>query len=437
MGGMGGGMGGMGGGMGGMGGGMGGMGGGMGGMGGGMGGMFAVPDDKAKTPLAKHHSASSVDVTPWTERLSQANEEQAAEVDREIRREVEQHVALAEAHVEANNLAAAQQEFEQVIGLVSGLLSAGYPQPWMYQALSLSMEACEYPSEDIKRVLLSSLDFEGSTEHSLRIAKYLAQKGMHSEALELLRDVAFLEPHRYDVFSLAMPLAEETQDFEALRWVCLGVLSKAWPKEHAALYDEAEMLAKVTTLKLAQEGRVMEANAFEEQVKQARKRDLAVRVTWTGDADLDIRVKEPAGTICSLSNPQTVSGGVLLGDTSSRSEAASVDGFSEFYVCSQGYAGEYDVLIRRVYGEVTGGKVTVEVYTDFGSPEQTHTIRQIDLSSEGAMLQVAVKNGHRDEPIAAAQLAHIRTEQMETGAAVLGQFAGNDSADSTSASRLF
>jgi hypothetical protein len=230
-----------------------------------------------------------------------------------------------------------------------------------------------------------------------------------------------------------MPLAKETQDYEALRWVCLGVLSKAWPKEHADLYREAEMLAKVTHLKLNQEGRVMEANSFEEQVKAARKRDLAVRVTWTGDADLDIRVKEPAGTICSLSNPQTVSGGVLLGDTSSSSEEASVDGFSEFYVCAEGYAGQYDILIRRVYGEVTGGKVTVEFYTDFGSPEQQHSVQQIDLSDEGAMVQVAVKNGHRQEPIAAAQLAHIRNEQLATGRAVLGQFGGDGVAGNSSA----
>ena len=192
------------------------------------------------------------------------------------------------------------------------------------------------------------------------------------------------------------------------------------------------MLAKVTHLKLTQEGRVMEANAFEEQVNAARKRDMVVRVNWTGDADLDIRVKEPAGTICSLSNPQTVSGGVFWATL-----PAAVKSQRRWFLgvlrLLEGYAGQYEVLIRRIYGEVTGGKVTVEIFTDFGSPDQQHTIQQIDLSDEGAMVQVAVKNGHRQEPIAAAQLAHIRNEQLATGRAVLGQFAGDGAAGNSSA----
>ncbi len=427
MGGMGGGMGGMGGGMGGMGGGMGGMGGGMGGMGG---GMFAVPDDSSKSatpsPLARDRASSSVDVEQWVVRLQDATEEEAAEIDGKIRRWVQQRVETAKAHLEAKNQAGAVNEFEKVIDLCGGLLGAGYPQPWMYQALSLSMEACDYPSQDIKRVLLSSLDFDGDTNQSLKIAKYLAGKGMRAEALELLKDVAFLEPHRYDVFALALPLAAETRDFDALRWVCVGIMSKAWPKDYVKLYDEAKLLAQATSLRLAQQGRVLEAQAFEQEIKEAMKRDMVVRVSWTGDADLDMRVKEPAGTVCSLANPQTVSGGILLGDSSSSSSEATINGFSEVYVCPQGYTGQYDVLIRKVYGKVSGGKATVEVYTDYGTPDQAYMSQQVELGENGAMIQVAVKNGHRDEPIAVAHLANVRQRQMEAGHAVLGQLGGGD-----------
>ncbi|MEZ6077421.1 MAG: hypothetical protein R3C56_17645 [Pirellulaceae bacterium] len=72
---------------------------------------------------------------------------------------------------------AARGEFEKVIGLVSDLLGAGYPQPWMYQALSLAMEACDYPGAEILRVQLSSLDFNGDINAAFKIAEYLARKG--------------------------------------------------------------------------------------------------------------------------------------------------------------------------------------------------------------------------------------------------------------------
>jgi len=451
MGGMGGGMGGMGGGM--MGGGMGGMGGGMmggmGGMGGGMGGMFAVPDDSRKSPaqrgattkpvaapttrpMAISHGSSSVDVSPWVAKFEVANDEQRAQLDAQVRQAVQDKIEVAQAFLEAKDVASAKGEFEKVIGLIGGLLGAGYPQPWMYQALSLGMEACDYPAAEIKRVLLSSLDFNGDANQALSVAEYLARKGMKKEALEILRDLATADPYRYEVFAAALPLAEELQDVDTLRWVCVGVMSKVWPAEQAQLFDRANLAARATHLRLKQQGRVVESDIFAEQVKTALRRDVVVRVNWTGQADLDLKVMEPAGSVCSLTNPMTVSGGVLLGDTSSSNTKASINGFSEIYVCPQGYAGQYEVLIRRVWGEVSGGKATVEIYTDYGTPEQSYSIQQIDLSEKDALVHVEVKNGNRQEPLVDAQLANVRKKQIEVGQAVLGQFAGSDSASGSS-----
>ncbi|MEZ6077420.1 MAG: hypothetical protein R3C56_17640 [Pirellulaceae bacterium] len=62
---------------------------------------------------------------------------------------------------------------------------------------------------------------------------------MSAKLLKLLEDLATAQPGRHDVFALALPLAEETQDLDAMRWVCVGILSKAWPVEHASLFDRA------------------------------------------------------------------------------------------------------------------------------------------------------------------------------------------------------
>ncbi|MBX3423955.1 MAG: hypothetical protein KF752_20550 [Pirellulaceae bacterium] len=431
MGGMGGGMGGMGGGMmGGMGGGMGGMGGGMGGMGG---GMFAVPDDTTKqAPTAKPKTTASTDPKTWVRLYEKADDQATDKLNTRVQTVVQQCVEVAEAHLEAGQLDKARDAFEKVIQLIGGLLSAGYPQPWMYQALSLSMEACNYPAEEIKRVLLSSIDFQADTTQAFQIARHMANKGMKRDALQLLRDIAHVEPLRYDVFALALPLAKETGDVEALRWVCTGILSKAWPKEHASLFDDAQMLAQATLIRMSKEGRVIESTALEQEIHQSLQRDIIVRVNWTGQADLDLRVREPGGTICSLANPVTLSGGTLVGDASGLNEKPQLEGFSEYYVCSQGYSGQYDIVIRRVLGEVSGGKATVEIYTDYGTPEQQFASQVVDLSQKDALIQVVVKNGRRQEPIADTQLAAVRTKQLATSRAVLGQIsAGGASADSS------
>ncbi len=280
--------------------------------------------------------------------------------------------------------------------------------------------------------MLSGLDFDGSPNEAVRIAKHFVRKGMKKEALDLLQDVAKVEPYRYDIFALALPLASELKDTESLKWVCLGVLSKAWPKAQAQLFDEANVAARATAIRLAQSGRIVESKAFEEAMKSAMMRDIVVRINWTGDADLDIRVREPAGTICSLKNPQSIGGGVLLGDTSSVSESAKLGGFSEYYVCSQGFAGQYDILVRRVWGEVTGGKATVEIYTDYGTADQKLIVKQLDLSEKDSLIQVAVKNGHRKEPIASAQIAQAQKQRLETSRAVLGQMGGSSDSGSNS-----
>ena len=170
--------------------------------------------------------------------------------------------------------------------------------------------------------------------------------------------------------------------------------------------------------------------AFEQELNQAQLRDLMVRVVWTGDADIDVSVEEPTGSVCDKSNPRTLGGGLHLMDGSSL-DKPSKDGFSEMYVCASGYSGQYRILIRKVWGEVSGGKVTVNLATDFGTPDQKITQHVIPLQQD-AVLVTEVKNGHRKEPIVEAQLAQVQKRMSETGA-VLAQMAPTSSSGSSSA----
>ena len=123
---------------------------------------------------------------------------------------------------------------------------------------------------------------------------------------------------------------------------------------------------------MQKDSRTQEAEQFLAQVNDAVTRDCVVKITWTGDADVDLLVEEPSATVCSGRNPRTSSGGVMLGDSYAHSGGSSLDGYSEFYVCPKGFAGQYRMLLKTISGEVTAGKVTVEIWTNYGTPEQTY-----------------------------------------------------------------
>ena len=104
-----------------------------------------------------------------------------------------------------------------------------------------------------------------------------------------------------------------------------------------------------------------------------------ILVRWTGDADVDILVEEPTGTICSLRNFRTTSGGVLSGDVSASDSLAGANGHCQMYLCPKGFDGTYKLLVRRVWGQVITGKVSVELIAHYGTPEVKRMHRQIAL----------------------------------------------------------
>jgi hypothetical protein len=171
---------------------------------------------------------------------------------------------------------------------------------------------------------------------------------------------------------------------------------------------------------LASEGQSAERDAYLKNLQQAVIRDCVVQVSWTGSADLDISVQEPAGSICSVSEPRTSGGGVRLGDAFSSGGQASQTS-SEIYVCPQGFAGKYRVRIKRVWGEVAAGKVTVDVYTHLRSGQVQHERQQIELTDDEAMVVFDLDRGRRTEPLEQAQLAGAVKRQEAISRAVLAQ----------------
>ncbi len=413
----------------------GGMGGGGFGGGGGGGGFFNVADDAetapAERPVLKLFEAEEPAQPQPTEApaAKQPREKAPAiEIDLDAKPDVFWNDLFARQRVEpravreaARQLLQERQE-EHLIALCQAALRNGQPQPWMYETLGLAMQLHGSPKEDIERALMSAVDFGAGASDRLYIADYLVRLGLDERALTLYRQVAQLEPLRPEPYVHALQIAQRLGDLETTKWATVGVLRQAWPAEQASVEQQAFRIAQATLQRLKNEKRSQDYAAYKKQLDAALLRDCVVKVTWTGDADVDLLVEEPSGTICSLRTPRTTGGGVMLGDTSAQNYVQAASGeYSEIYTCPQGFAGTYRVLLRRVWGKVTAGKVTVDVYTNYGSQAEKHERQQIALGDQDAVAVFNLDEGRRQEPLAEQQLANAAARQVALNRAVLAQ----------------
>ena len=122
-------------------------------------------------------------------------------------------------------------------------------------------------------------------------------------------------------------------------------------------------------------------------VSRLNERDLVIALSWQGDADLDLEVKEPIGTVCSFLQRQTPGGGTLLG--------GKLDNLGrETYVASKAFTGDYQVTIRRIWGRPLGGKATVEIIYHQGTPQETRRRETITFDRKHT-LTFSLNDGRR------------------------------------------
>jgi hypothetical protein len=130
-----------------------------------------------------------------------------------------------------------------------------------------------------------------------------------------------------------------------------------------------------------------------------------------------------------MSDPNSAGGGTFLGDKFPGLESAEDDGYlSETYVCPQGFSGVYRILVKRVWGNVSTGKVTIDILSDIGRESQRYIRQEIDLTEKDALVRVDVKDGSRKTPVGEAQIAHLKEAMNDANQKILGQFAGNNNA---------
>lgn len=254
------------------------------------------------------------------------------------------------------------------------------------------------------------------------IANYLSHLGIDSRALEVYRQIVKVAPLHYEAYALGLRAAQRANDLAGVRWATVGILSNDLPKHQQAITATARQVAKSVLDELKAKGETASHDQYYQELEQALARDVIIRATWSGDADVDLIVEEPGGTVCSLHEPRTTGGGVSLGDDYSSYDKQSSTGGNEQYSCAQGFPGAYRVRIRKVWGDVVAGKVTVEVYKNFGSKNQKYEKQRISVPDDSdAMVIFELEQSRREEPLAAEKLQVAINRQEAISQAVLAQ----------------
>jgi hypothetical protein len=291
----------------------------------------------------------------------------------------------------------------------------------MYEGLGLAMKAAGKSNDDIERALLSALDFTNQPVDMVYVASYLARLGLDRRALSLYEQAARLAPNQPQIYAQGLVVAQRLNDLEGLKWALSGILSQIWPEEQMDLWKKAHRIAGATIEKLRSAGKAEEADAFAKALDAAMTRDVVVEVSWDGEADVDVIVEEPTGTICSLHNPRTTAGGALLKDDFPRSDSKRQGGYQEVYACPEAFAGKYRVLIRRMWGKPAAGKVTVDVYLHTQTDQFEHVRQQIPLEESDALVQFDLKEGRRTEPLEEQQVATAAQQQLNVRRQLINQ----------------
>jgi hypothetical protein len=290
----------------------------------------------------------------------------------------------------------------------------------MYEALALALEADGRPRDEVERALLSTAEFTSSPTELLALAQYLARFGSPQRAVRLCKRITNVEPANREAYALAMTLAARVDDLGTLRWACPGVLAHEWPADQREIFTRAGRLAKTSIDALEQAGRKDEAADFRAAVDRALVRDIELELTWNGDADIDLIVEEPPGTVCSLASPRSSSGGTLLADTDAPADPANAT-HRERYIATEAFPGTYRVLVRRTWGKVAADTVTATVTLYRGTPFEQKLKKQIPVQAEDAAVTIAVPAGRRREPVFDAQVAQDVVAQQQLGQAILAQ----------------
>jgi hypothetical protein len=206
-----------------------------------------------------------------------------------------------------------------------------------------------------------------------------------------------------------LAFAEMGKDVAGMEWAAGKLLGQDWPVDNQELQLKAQVRLDALAGVLEREKRAGDADRLRKTSQRLRQRDLVVRLTWedgvSGPCDLDLEVTEPGGSICSWKQRQSTGGGIHLGDSLSELNRES-------YIAAQGFKGEYEIKVNRVWGRPLGSRARVEIILYQGTPQEDRRVEVVDVGAP-VTLKVDLTDGRRTEGVAVPPMTYTRPVPRE------------------------
>ncbi|HKB02389.1 MAG TPA: VWA domain-containing protein [Gemmataceae bacterium] len=292
---------------------------------------------------------------------------------------------------------AESKEFKHAAELLKASLRTGLtPERWYQEALAIALEESQGSAEEIERAYTSAIDLEPKNPQTyLQVSRSLNAMGDPDAAVRLCKVAARLEPNVPDAYASALVYAESpkaTASYDVTAFAAGGLLARDWPTDGGELHAQARKHLLEAVKKLDAANKKAEAERVQAMLAEDERRDLVIELQWAGPADLDVRVKEPIGTVCSAVQRLTTGGGAVKEQTFD-----SVDkSYTEQYSAAQAFNGTYTIQVDRVWGRPQGDKAQVKVTRNQGTPDKRVEYYPLDLSRE-TEVKITIDDGRRKD----------------------------------------
>ncbi len=287
------------------------------------------------------------------------------------------------------------QKYQEVYEALLGYLTHrnSNREPWMYEAMALAIEMNKGKPEDVKKTLGYAADMAfktGNPNDLVSVADLLFLHKTYERVGPLLDMAAEKVPHRSEPLIMSINLARATRDPKRMGDAVQRLLELGWPGDDDRFRLEARQQAESLAKRLREDGRDDEAEALMARLPEAEARDLFLRLTWVGDADLDLVVEEPLGATARYQTPRTVFGGSIL-----------KNGYGthpeEVYVCPRAFDGDYTIRVETIAVDPKTPvmQATLEAILHEGAPDEQKQVRTIKLGPAATPVVISLKGGRR------------------------------------------
>lgn len=274
-------------------------------------------------------------------------------------------------------------------------------ESWMYRWLVILLEKRKQPQAEVHRALgyAAFLAKRGRNYNDLyQVADMLLVRNLtgpvgegpgQTTAAELLDIAAQVDPTHGYAPMMSVNLAVLTKDPKRLTQSVDQLLALGWPGNDEQMRKNARKQAEVLAKSLRDDGRAEEADALLAHLPEVEARDLYLRLTWKGEADIDLTVTEPLGAVASFNNPRTVFGGAIVKNGYGNHP-------EEIYVCPRGFSGDYTAKVEVIYNDPAKpvAEATLEVIQHEGTAEESRQTHTINLADPKPVV-IALKDGRR------------------------------------------